>query len=946
MAKRKASPRTSRPPKRVRKPPVRTKRRLKSGKATASTPKPARKPAVLTAAAAATAIRALATSPLRLRDWLDRYLPFVVGQRITHFEPIAGPPATLVTIYGSSFSALRHENQVDVGGRPAYVAAASSTELKVITSSDVQTGPVRVTVGGRTAVGPEDFQVLGYPSAGVGDDGPPIAFEGEGAGAQGDANSIGTLRVLVALVTPNDLAPTAAARNTVINAWNNVITYYNHASYGQTVVQVDVTTGWKMIDAPQADLLSGSNIDSGELPRVMAFAAQGAVDEGLDLDDYTMMAAVMFLDGGFIRAWGGWSQQNFAYNNGLPAGNANRIDIDLTADHAINLIAIQETANWGRCAHEFGHNIVSAPSFQGDGTATLGEDVYSSDLVDPAAATAQSFELMGAHDTHPLFSGFHLDKLGYYSAANVRELTWDRNPFSEEFDVVAHGLAEDASPSRVHLLKIKVADGLHYYVQVRQRPGATAQIYDDSIPLAGAPNQGGVVVTSAIADELHTNQQTRFITLLHPNNVLRQNDTVDDPARTIRITVVNDSVQAQPQVCRVRVEWAQTVADDPNGSFDIKVDPWDSHWQTPDIWVDRAPFGAFDSALDAQGRPTGNGDSPRPLEINHFHTRVHVSGAMGASNVKVTFYSVVPPGVGDNGNWAPLTSQVIGNIGQGAFGDIFCNWTPVVGQHTCLRVYAGQQLGEISGGNNSAQENVFDFEAPAASPVAPVFVSTAIRNPLDERRMVSIALSGVPRGYRVHFPHQWVWLDAKAERHFDLVVIPTLDYNSYRGAEGADDCPRAHDGMAPETVRRAAAAVQPGAWVPLLPHWRHSHPRPRGQAGHDYPQGGPRKAEGHGDRPARRPLAGLCQAAGPCRPARSAWSVPGGGGAHRQGRHVCRLVRSPVRGLARSRPEELAEGQVPAEGDVPGAGPDHHGRSGGERRLAARVHQEMTWPSA
>jgi hypothetical protein len=726
------------------------------------------------------AIRARITSPFELREWLDRFFPFIVGPQITHFEPTSGPPETLVTIHGSNFSAVRDENSVSVGGQPAYVASASANELKVITAATVEDGPVKVTVGTNTAAGPQDFLVLGYPDAGAGEDGPPISFEGAGQGSQGDVNPIGTVRVLVALVTPNDLTPTAGARTTVRNAWDNVVTYYNQASYGKTNVQVDVTTNWKMIDAAQADLLVDSNIDQADLPRVMAFAAQGAVDEGFNLDNYAMMAAVMFLNGTFIRAWGGWSQQSFAYNNGLPQGDPNRVNINLSANHQVNLIAIQETANWGRCAHEFGHNIVAAPSFSGDGSATLGEDVYDSDLVDPNAATAQNFELMGAHDTHPLFSGFHLDKLGYYNSANVKELNWDRNPFSQEFDVVAHGLAEDTSANRFHLIKIKIADGLHYYVQVRQRPGTTTQIFDDSIPLAGASNQGGVIVTAAIADVLNTNQQTRFITLLHPNNVLRQNDTVDDPARALRITVVNDSVQTRPQVCRVRVEWAQTVADDPQGSFDLTVDPWDSNWQTPDIWIDRAPFGSFDNPNDGQGRPTGNGDRPRPMEINHFHTRIHVSGAMGASNVKVTFYAVFPPGVGDNGNWAPLASQTIPSIGINSFSDVFCNWTPVVGQHTCLKVFASQQLGEISGGNNGAQENVFNFEAAAGSPATPVFIRTAVRNPLDERRMVSIALSGVPQGYRVHFPHSWVWLDAKGERHFDLVVVPIHDYNVFK----------------------------------------------------------------------------------------------------------------------------------------------------------------------
>jgi hypothetical protein len=61
-----------------------------------------------------------------------------------------------------------------------------------------------------------------------------------------------------------------------------------------------------------------------------------------------------------------------------------------------------------------------------------------------------------------------------------------------------------------------------------------------------------------------------------------------------------------------------------------------------------------------------------------------------------------------------------------------------------------------------------------------VFIRTALRNPLDEKRMVSIALTGVPQGYRVHFPHAWVWLDPKSERQFDLVVIPFLDFGVYQ----------------------------------------------------------------------------------------------------------------------------------------------------------------------
>lgn len=750
-------------------------------------------------------IVSLLRNPVRLRDWLDNFLPWFIGPRVTSFDPPSGRPGCLVTVRGANFSPDRLLNAVEVGGQPAFVAAATTTELKVITAPSVADGPVKVTVGTRTGAGPHDFGVLGYPDAGAGEDGPPIGFTGDGTGSAGDVNPIGTLKVLVVLLQASDRSPPNAAttRTDVSTTWASVTEFYKQASYDKTKVQVDVTTGFATLDGSFSDFVEApageENIRNAQLDRLTAQAAKAAQDDAKDLNNYVMMACVLYTGATFIRAWGGWSKQNFTYNNGKPVGDPARVDINITLTSAINLIAIQHSADWGRCAHEVGHNIVSAPSFAGDGSATLGEDVYSSDLVDGAAATAADFEMMGHHDSHPLFSGYHLDKLGYYDAANVRELSWDRNPFTQQFEVVAHGLAQDITANRFHLLKIKVTDGLHYYVQVRQRPGTTTQRFDDSVPVGAAANAGGVIVTAVIADTLNTNQQTRFITLMHPNQVLLSNDFVDDPARALRITVSDDNVQARPLVCRVRVEWAQTLADDPNGAFDLAVTPWDPNWQSPDIWVDRAPFGSFDKPADAQGRPQGNGDKPKVLEINKFIARVNVSGAMGASNVKVTFYSVFPPGVGDNGNWAPISAQNVAAIASGGHVDVECNWVPAVGQHTCLKVYASQQLGEVSGGNNGAQENVFDFIAASKSPGTPVFIRTAIRNPLEQKCMVHVNVDRVPKGWGVHFPHAWVWLDAKAEKHFDLLVVPLFDYGAYQERKLARTSPVRITGRLPRS---------------------------------------------------------------------------------------------------------------------------------------------------
>ncbi|WP_207010511.1 IPT/TIG domain-containing protein [Nocardioides aromaticivorans] len=768
----------------------------------------------------------LAERPLRLKEWLDKHLHTIVGPSISGISPGSGPRGTILTITGGPFSTTRWENDVKVGGAAAFVLAATATELKVLVPPDADTGPVEVTVAAGTATSAAPFTITGYPVPGDDTtDGPPVVTTGvTPTPGAGDVPPKGTIKVLVVMLQPNDTAPAnpAATRSAVDTKWGTVRTFYDQASYGQTVVTTALTN-FATLDGTLNDFVDSSpsvqNFRSNQLGRIAAIGARAAVDQGLNLNDYQMIAFVTFTNGTFVRAWGGGAQSTFSYDNGLPAGDPNRISINLTTNNAINTLFINDQADWGRFAHEFGHNIVSAPTSTGDGTGTLGEDVYGSDLVDPGAATASAFEMMGNHDSHPLFSGYHLDKLGYYKPANVRELVWDHNANAFTIDVVAHGLTEDNDPNRVHLVKIKVSDALSYYVQVRQRPGTTAQVYDDNIPFGASANQGGVVVTRAIAGVMNNNQQTRFITLMHGPDVLLKDQFAEDPARALKITVLDDNVQARPLVCRVRVEWAQNISDDPNGSFDLKVEPWGSDYTSPDIWVDRDPFGSFDNALDSQGRPLGNGDKPRVNKVNKFVSRVHVSGATGATNVKVTQYAVSPPGVGDNGNWSPIGITTVPSISANGSADVTCNWVPVVGKHTCLKAYASAQLGEISGHNNSAQENVADFITGGGSPCEPVLVRTAIRNPVDERRAVQVSLTGVPEGWMAQVPFAWVWLDGLAEKEIDVAIWPTDDLAAYeignlrRGHEKRDDH-RKYVGLAPVRVRGQVERTYPVSVMP------------------------------------------------------------------------------------------------------------------------------------
>ena len=718
-------------------------------------------------------ISAYALDPAKIRSFLGTLT--IVGQsgpQIADFQPTQGHGGTAMVIFGKGFADEREANQVIVGGRQALVVEASPERLFIITSPFTSSGDVEVRVDGETAMGPQPFIKLPWPKPDSSEDGPPYAYAGRGPGdapLAGTLPSTGTARILVVACNPTDQVPPNAttARQNIVDRFDQVEQFYDQASYGALTVQADVTTFVTLLqNSNYYHRANGAvgypNIDAGVLTQLMAECAQGAVDQGFDLDDYALMVASVYLPGLVVRAWGGWSSSNFAYDDG--AGTT----INLTTANPISLVAQRHDADWGRSAHEIGHALL-------DPGLVLGEDVYRSDLVDPDAATATRFAMMGSHDSHPLFSAYNMKSLGWYSSANVALRNWDRNPYSEEFDIVAHDLNENTNPSRIHLLEIRISSGLSYFVEVRQRPDttiATPAVFDENIPLSPSSTvDGGVVVTKVISGDLNVNQQTRLITLLQEQErIMVTGESAEDPLRTIRFTVVNDSVQARPQVCRVRVEWAQEIGDTPGADFDLRIEPWGPGWETEDIWVDRIPYGNYDFT-DSSGNPTGNGDEPRPMEINRFYARIHNDGTVTANNVKVTHYVITPPGVGDNGNWAPLATRTIASIAPNGSDENYVNWVPIVGEHTCLKVAIHQQLGEEQGSNNNAQENVFNFQPPASSVAEPVHLTVAVRNPSEERAQVFVALENVPVGYFVYFPHRWVWLEPRGEKKLDLLVV-------------------------------------------------------------------------------------------------------------------------------------------------------------------------------
>lgn len=82
----------------------------------------------------------------------------------------------------------------------------------------------------------------------------------------------------------------------------------------------------------------------------------------------------------------------------------------------------------------------------------------------------------------------------------------------------------------------------------------------------------------------------------------------------------------------------------------------------------------------------------------------------------------------------------------------------------------------------------------------PVELPVTVRNPLDRHTLVWISIGGVPEGYYVYFPRQYLYLEVHAERNLELLVITLCEVRDL-----SSSCQRPRKRLPAMAIRRQHA---------------------------------------------------------------------------------------------------------------------------------------------
>ena len=452
-------------------------------------------------------------------------------------------------------------------------------------------------------------------------------------------------------------------------------------------------------------------------------AAMTAADADVaNFEDYNAIIAIIF--SGFLRG----------QSAGVSTFNIN------AQEFKIQTINQSSSTGYGRFCHEIGHWI-GLP-----------------DQYDPVTAGGRGFwTTMDGADSRQ-YASWEKDHILTYITApgSVQELVRPSPgsaDYSNTFSILPTELV-DSSAGALTTVKVKSSDSVHYYIEGRHK--FTDKVSDESA-------NKYVVVMEAVDAWPPGIYPKRT---LNNQKVLNAGDAAYQPDAITEITYTG--VQAgSPETYAVQVKIKAEEQPDP------KITPWTTPpWESVDIWIDsEREGGGWDDPATAAAK-AGNGEAAWVNHVNRVYAKITNAGAADASDVQVRFRVNTPGGIGDAGTYVDLANPAKVDIPAGNSVNVYAEWTPTVGTHTCIQVEIEHVSGEKDIYNNFAQENITHFYSNTGSPWKEVTFPVRLANPFAEPKTAHLEISGLKTGWKAHVDKKWVALAPYETKIVNVTITP------------------------------------------------------------------------------------------------------------------------------------------------------------------------------
>jgi hypothetical protein len=299
---------------------------------------------------------------------------------------------------------------------------------------------------------------------------------------------------------------------------------------------------------------------------------------------------------------------------------------------------------------------------------------------------------------------------------------------------------------------------------------------DTQSALGDRPLKPGVVVTRIDPVNFSVNQSAWVVdNPSYPNDLfhaaLGLADVFQDPSRGVTISVTHTISNG----LHVRVSNLIPTAD---CQPDARITPWNQDYWTPDIWVD-SPTNGYNSYASTDGnrdQPALRADPADPVIVNRIYYRIWNDGVVPLQNAKV-IVSYTAPGIGQT-NWTVLGTAPVSATASGASLSGYFDW--IVPDdfnggepHACIKVDIQPNGPDLNAANNSAQENIFQFETIHSSPWHARSQTITVTNP-DKTQDANIDMDalGLPNGWAIRMLPTHFVLKAGATEKVDFIIYP------------------------------------------------------------------------------------------------------------------------------------------------------------------------------